>query len=385
MRLIRFIVMACGALVTAALTACGSAGPAGRDLISAAQETSPAFVLVELSEPSLDVVANWHRPSFSAVYGDYRAPKIQKVGVGDSVQINIWETGSGGLFTTPAVDRISPGSRASSIPDQVVARDGTINVPYAGRIRVAGKTPIEIEQQIVERLAGKTADPQAMVALTRNISHSATVTGDVTAGARIPLNPQGDRLLDVIAMAGGIKAPVHEAFITLSRDGNSLSVPLQAILSNTKENIYVRPGDIVTVYRAPQSFTAFGATGRQAVIGFDAGGITLEEAMGKAGGLLDSRSDPHGVFVLRYESVNLVRNYPNVAAHFLAGSVVPVAYRLDMRDPTALFRARRFNMRDKDILYVSHAPITEVEKVLRLFQMVTSPVIGGATVYNAFD
>jgi len=83
--------------------------------------------------------------------------------------------------------------------------------------------------------------------------------------------------------------------------------------------------------------------------------------------------------------VNLVRNYPNVAAHFLAGSVVPVAYRLDMRDPTALFRARRFNMRDKDILYVSHAPITEVEKVLRLFQMVTSPVIGGATVYNAFD
>ena len=124
-----------------ALTACGSGGPAGRDLIGAAGEAEPSFLLVELSEPSLDVVAGWHRPSFSAVFGDYRGPKVQKVDVGDTVQINIWETGGGGLFTTPSVDRINPGSRQASIPDQVVARDGTINVPYAGRIRVAGKTP----------------------------------------------------------------------------------------------------------------------------------------------------------------------------------------------------------------------------------------------------
>ena len=370
------------ALALAGLTGCASGGPAGRDLVSAASEADPSFLLVELSEPSLDVVAGWHRPSFSAVFGDYRGPKVQKVDVGDTVQINIWETGSGGLFTSPSIDRANPGSHASSIPDQVVARDGTINVPYAGRIRVAGKTPIEIEKQIVERLAGKTADPQAMVNLTRNISHSATVTGDVTAGARVPLNPQGDRVLDVIAAAGGIKAPVHEAFITLSREGTSLSVPMQALLSNTRENIYVRPGDIVTVYRAPQSFTAFGATGRQAVVGFDAGGITLDEALGKSGGLIDDRSDPKGVFVLRYEPIDLVRKYPNVPSRFLTAGVVPVAYRLDMRDPTALFRARRFNMRDKDILYVSHAPITEVEKVLRLVGMLTSPVVQGAAVYN---
>ena len=327
-------------------------------------------------------MANWNRPLFSAVYGDYRAPKVQKVDVGDTVQVNIWETGSGGLFTTPAVDRLNPGARVSSIPDQVVARDGTINVPFAGRIRVAGNSPMEIEKLIVERLAGKTANPQAMVTLTGNVSNSATVTGDVTNGARVPLSPKGDRLLDVIAMAGGVKAEVHDAFITLSRDGNSLSVPLQAILSNTRENIYVRPGDIITVYRAPQSFTAYGATGRNAVIGFDAGGISLEEAMGKAGGLMDDRSDPQGVFVLRYESVNLMRRYPNVPQQLLSGGVVPVAYRLDMRDPTSLFRARRFNMRDKDILYVSNSPISEVEKVFRLVGTLTSPAVSAAAVYN---
>lgn len=369
-------------LVASGVSGCGSAGPASRDLVAAAQEEQASFAIVELSEPSLEAVARWHRPSFSAMYGDYRGPKVQKVDVGDTVQINIWETGSGGLYTTPATDRVVPGSRIGSIPDQVVARDGTVNVPYAGRIRVAGKTPAEIEQLIVKGLEGKTADPQAMVALTRNISNSVTVTGDVTQGARVPLSPNGDRVLDVIAVAGGIKAPVHETFITVSRDGTSLSVPLQAILANTKENIYLQPNDVVTVFRAPQSFTAFGATGRNAVVGFDASGLTLEEAIGKAGGLLDDRSDPKGVFVLRYEPTELVRSYPSIPQHLLANSVVPVAYRLDMRDPTSLFRARRFQMRDKDILYVSHAPITEVEKIFRIFQTVASPVVTGAAVYN---
>ncbi|MEO1205111.1 MAG: polysaccharide biosynthesis/export family protein [Pseudomonadota bacterium] len=377
-------------LACAIIAGCASSGPSSRDLLSAAGKEDAEFLVVDLSQPSLDLVASWHDPSFSAVFGDYRGPKVQKVDVGDTVQINIWETGSGGLFSTPSVDRsglsagLGTSARQASIPDQVVASDGTVNVPFAGRIRVAGATPVEIERQIVKRLAGKTADPQAMVTLTRNMSHSATVTGDVTTGARVPLSPNGDRLLDVIAAAGGIKAPVHESFITISREGTSLSVPMQAILANTRENIYVRPGDIVTVYRAPQSFTAFGATGRNAVIGFDAGGISLEEALGKAGGLLDDRTDPNGVFILRYEDISLARKFPEIPGRFLDASVVPVAYRLDMRDPTSLFRARRFQMRDKDILYVSTAPITEVEKVFRLVGMLTSPAVTAARVTNDF-
>ena len=348
--------------------------------MGASKAPAPSFVLVELSEPSLDLVSGWNRPSFNAVFGDYRRPKVQRVDVGDAVQVNIWELGNGGLFVSQSSERSGP--RASSLPDQVVARDGTINVPFAGRIKVAGKTPAEIEQLIIKSLSGKTADPQAMVTLTRNVTHTATVTGDVTSGARVPLSPNGDRLLDVIAAAGGIKAPVHESFITMSREGKSLTVPMQAILANTRENVYIVPGDVVTVFRAPQSFTAFGATGRNAVIGFDAGGITLEEALGKAGGLLDDRSDPHGVFVLRYEPADLVRRYPNLPPNLVGEGIVPVAYRLDMRDPTSLFRARRFHMRDKDILYVSHAPITEVEKVFRIVQTLTSPAISGATIYN---
>ena len=88
---------------------------------------------------------------------------------------------------------------------------------------------------------------------------------------------------------------------------------------------------------------------------------------------------------MRYEPADLVRNYPSVPPRLLANNVVPVAYRLDMRDPTSLFRARRFQMRDKDILYVSHAPITEVEKLFRIFQTLAAPAVMVASIYNVAD
>jgi polysaccharide biosynthesis/export protein len=370
-------------LLGAVLTGCSGSGPSNRDLVSASAQVDASFVLVDIDDRTLALAGGSQTASFSAVFGDYRRAEVQRVGVGDSVQINIWESGSGGLFSTPATDRLVPGSRLSAIPEQVVARDGTVNVPFAGRIKVSDQTPQEIEARIVAALKGKAADPQAIVTLSRNTTNTVTVTGDVTNGARLPLGPQRDKLLDVIAQAGGIRSPLHETFIAVSRTGTSLTVPMQAILANTRENINIRPGDLITVYRVPQSFTAVGATGRNAVVNFDAIGITLEEAMGKAGGLLDERSDPSGLFVLRYEPVALVRQFKNVPQRLLDKNVVPVAYRLDVKDAASLFRARRFAMRDKDILYVSNAPVSEVEKVFRVVGTLTSPAVTAATVRSA--
>lgn len=375
---VHFLGLAVAALM--ALAGCAGSGPTQRDLVSSGQGSAAPFALVEIDDHNLDVVSRWHRPSLVSLFGDYRVPMVQRIDVGDTVQVMIWEAGSGALFAPVAIATGgSTGARQSAIPDQVVSRDGTIQVPYAGRIKVSGKTPQAVEELIVKRLTGKSVDPQALVTLSRNVSHSATVTGDVTSGARVPLNTRGDRVLDVIAAAGGVKAPVHEFFISISRDGQTLTVPMQAILSNPTENVYVRPGDVVTVVRSPQSFTAVGATGRQALVPFDAGGLTLEEAMGKSGGLNDDRSDPHGVFVLRYEPAHLVRAYRGVPQHLLSQPVIPVAYRLNIKDPSSLFKARRFAMRDKDILYVSHAPITEFEKVMRTIGLLTVPASAAAT------
>lgn len=367
------------------LAGCAGSGPSGRDLIGAARTHDSTYALIEIDDRNLEVIARWHRPTLGAMFGDYRGPRVQRIDTGDSVQITIWEAGSGGIFAVPTLERANAGSRVAPIPEQVVSREGSINVPYAGRIRVAGRTPAEIEDLIVKRLTGRAAEPQALVTVTRSASHAVTVTGDVTTGARVPLSPRGDRILDVIAAAGGIRAPMHEAFISITRDGKTLSVPMQVLLSSPTENVYLRPGDVVTVVRLPQSFTAVGATGRQAVVPFDAGGITLEEAVGKAGGLIDERADPSSVFILRYEPVTLLKQIPKVQPHLLGASVVAVAYHINLKEASALFRARRFAMRDKDILYVSHAPMNEVEKALRVLSTIVAPAATAAAASNAVN
>lgn len=364
--------------------ACSGTGPSGRDLIAVGSSADAPYALVDVTDPNIAIVARWHQPSLGAMFGDYRPGAVQKVDVGDTVLINIWEAGGSGIFAAaPATldaSTTNSGARPATIPEQTVAKDGTVVVPFAGRLKVAGKTPQQIEELVVKKLAGRASDPQVLVTLGRNISYSATVSGDVANGARVPLSPRGDRILDVIAAAGGVRVPVHEAVITVSRNGTSLSVPMQSLLSNPVENVYVQPADIVTVVRRPHSFTAVGATGRNAVVPFDAVGLTLEEAMGKSGGLLDDKADPRGLFVLRFEPIELVRQFDGVPPHLLSNNVVPVVYRLDLRDPSSFFRARAFAMRDKDILYVSTAPISELEKVFRVLGQLTAPAATAATV-----
>ncbi|WP_438590806.1 hypothetical protein, partial [Klebsiella michiganensis] len=63
-----------------------------------------------------------------------------------------------------------------------------------------------------------------------------TVTGEVTAGARVPLSGKGDRLLDVVASAGGVRAAVSETFVRLSRGTTTATVPMTTVVSNPREN-----------------------------------------------------------------------------------------------------------------------------------------------------
>ncbi len=344
------------------------------------------YVLVQISDYVIQTLLRFPGPSLFGRFGDYRGPVEQRIGIGDQVQVTVFEAAGGGLFSQTIVGANSPGSHSAVIPAQVVARDGAITVPYAGRVKVAGQTPPEVEKTIVERLTGKAIEPQAIVTLQGNVSNSVTVTGEVVNGGRIPLTARGDRILDVIATsAGGLRAPVHETFIELTRGGKTVRVPMQALLADPRENIYARPGDTITLIRYPLTFTAVGATGRNAVVPFQAKGITLEEAIGQSSGLIDGIADPEGVFVLRFEPVAVAKSYPGFNPDRVGDApLIPVVYLINMRNPGSLFLARRFSLHDKDILYVSNSPFSDIQKLFSLIGTLTSPAIQGlSTVYTA--
>jgi polysaccharide export outer membrane protein len=270
--------------------------------------------------------------------------------------------------------------RGATIPDQQVAPDGAIGVPYAGRVPAAGRTPAEVQQTIEALLAGKALQPQALVIVKKSIANAITVAGGVVAGARVPLSLGGDRLLQVIAVVGGAQVPVHETFVRLSRDGVTATIPLERLVADPAEDIYARPGDVLTLAQIPKTFSVFGATGRNAQINFDAEKLTLSEALAKSRGLRDDLANPKGVFLFRHEPASIVRALDQPFATRAQDGTSPVAYRFDFSDANSYLIADQFPVRDKDIIFVADAGAVQVQKLFTLLQTITGPVITGLLV-----
>jgi polysaccharide biosynthesis/export protein len=270
--------------------------------------------------------------------------------------------------------------RGATIPDQQVAPDGAIGIPYAGRVPAAGRTPAEVQQTIEALLASKALQPQALVIVKKSDANAVTVAGEVVAGARIRLSPGGDRLLQVIAAAGGAKAPVYETLVRLSRNGVTAAIPLEQLVAEPAENIYARPGDIITLVRVPQTFTVYGATGRNAAIPFDAENITLSQALAKSQGLRDDLADPRGVFLFRYEPASILQALDQPIATRKQDGTSPIAYRFNFSDANSYLLAHQFPVRDKDIIFVADAGAVQVQKLFTLLSTVTGPVITGLLV-----
>jgi polysaccharide biosynthesis/export protein len=154
-------------------------------------------------------------------------------------------------------------------------------------------------------------------------------------------------------------------------------VAMTRVTSDPKENIYMRANDALTLIRDPQTFIAYGATGRNAEIPFDAEGINLSQALAKAGGLLDVQSDPAGVFVFRYEPEDVARALRPDSPLVQHGYSTPIVYRLNLRDANSLFVAQSFQVLNRDLLYVSNAPIASLRKVMEIVGLITGPAYTG--------
>jgi polysaccharide export outer membrane protein len=313
----------------------------------------------------------------------YKAPEKSSyvIGAGDVLEVSIWEAPPATLFGSTGMESstksVSGASRNTSFPEQMVSSEGTISIPFAGQIDAAGKTPSQIEAQITKRLKDKANQPQVLVRITRNTTANVTVVGEVASSARVPLTARGERLLDVLASAGGVKQPVNKTTLQITRGDQVNSMPMEKIIRDPKQNIRLMPGDVVTAMYQPLSFTVLGATGKNEEQNFEAQGITLAQALARSGGLQDARADAQGVFIFRFEDPDAVDwiNKPQLTPD----GKVPVIYRVDLKNPATFFVAQSFPMKNKDVMYVSNAPAAELQKFLNIL---TSVVYTVATPVN---
>lgn len=300
------------------------------------------------------------------------------IGPGDAIEVIIWEAPPAILFRNSSsssfLGTVTPtGTSTTALPTQIVNKKGEIFFPFVGNISVAGKTPSQIEGLIVEKLRGKANQPQVIVRIAGNVSSTVTIVGEVGQSIRMPLSPKGEKILDAIAAAGGVKQPVNKSTIQLTRNGQMQSMPMEVIIRDPKQNITLQPNDVITVYFQPLSFTVLGATGTNSEITFEAQGITLAQALGRVGGLNDGRADSKGFFIFRYEDPASPVVKPN--SPVTEDKQVPVVYQFDLNDPSTFFLAQNFPMKNKDLVYVSTASSVELMKFLAIITSVLSPAV----------
>ena len=259
-----------------------------------------------------------------------------------------------------------------------------ISLPYTGEIKVKGKTPLQIQELVVESLDGKAIQPQALVNVVRNETNIVTMSGDVNKPGLYPLAANGTRIMDVVAQAGGTKFPARETYLTLLR-GNKQGIQLmKTIIEEPNENIYVSRGDRIYLNHDPQRYTVLGAVKKPSIYTFDSATISVLESIAAAGGLLDTRADATGVFVFRFEKPKVL-NELGVSYTRTVRGLVPTIYRINMKHARSYFYAQSFHLKDKDSVYVSNAQGVELSKVLRLINGATSSVGNVVGVVNKFD
>jgi polysaccharide export outer membrane protein len=323
----------------------------------------PPYGLVTLNPQAVHILEEYGPKSLTGIFGDHRPPPEIKFGIGDVVGVTIFEAAAGGLFI-PAEASVRPGNFVT-LPNQPIDTKGYISVPYAGLIPAAGKTPSEVDKEIVDRIKDRAIEPQAVVSLVTQNTSLITVVGEVnnlitSVTGRIPAQPAGERLLDVITRAGGLRDQGQDMWVTLERRGNRATVPFGALLYEPGNNIWAWPGDTIYLYKEPQTFLAFGASGQQGQFQFSSGSqasafrMTLAEGVAAAGGLLDLQADPGSVFLFRREPRELAEKL-GVDCSKMDGPTVPVIYSVSFADPAGYFLATRVQLRNKDVILAANA------------------------------
>jgi polysaccharide biosynthesis/export protein len=365
-------------------TSLGASGPSAKSIVRAGNPETPAangIALVELDSAVIGRLESARKQqSFAEALGDAAVdPSI--IGAGDTIDVTMWESPPSVLFGSS----ISPSgvsySQAMDLPKQMVGNDGRITIPFVGSLVVAGHTTRQVEQEIVSRLRGKANGPQAIVRLSENEARTVTVLGEVTTSRRMPLTGRGERLLDALAAAGGSRQPVGKSTVQVTRASTTLSMPLDEVIRDPGQNVRLTPGDVVALLYQPFSFTALGASALNAEVPFEATGMSLAQALGRMGGLRDERASARGVFVFRFEDPAVLGP---VRGNWTArpDGKVPTVYRLDLSTPASLFVSQNFPVHDKDVVYVSNAPVADFQKFIGIASSLAFSIIGIGSAIN---
>lgn len=355
-------------------------GPSGASVNAGATTASAlgSYALVPLTFEATERMKQIPPQFFGSLAAGSSEQPADVIGEGDTLAISIFDP-SGALFggtlgsgssSSRTSTTLSGGNQA--LPGATVDRSGSVTIPFGGQVRVQGLTSTQAAAAIRRALIGKVANPQVLVSIAGNASNTVNVLGDVRQPGRAPLGVNSDRILDVIAAAGGSARTTDDLTISIQREGRTYTAPLSAVTTEFGENVRLQRGDVVNVQYKPRRFSTFGGLNAVAQVDMPAGPVTLTGALSKVGGLNTNTANARRVLIFRFERPEVAQalgiNQPATPRG------VPVVYELDFSDAANVFAATNMEVMPEDVIYVPLAGAAEMRKFFEVVQSLTRVV-----------
>jgi len=271
-----------------------------------------------------------------------------RIGPGDILSIVVWDHPELVLPTQTyaigtGVTELAFGDTASGIPGYTVSSTGYIQFPYTGLLKVAGLTELQARNLIVNSSGKYIQDPQITVRVLGYRSKRVYVEGEVKTPGTVAINDIPMTLLEAINRAGGILPTGDRSSVYVIREGKPTRVNLPALIDRGQDlnQVMLKSGDIVRV--TPRDDSKVFVTGEvttPASIVMRDGRLTLNEALGVAGGPNQLTADSSQVFVVRSTE-----------------QATPLVFHLNAASPQAYAVAEKFELQPKDVVFVDTASL----------------------------
>lgn len=281
------------------------------------------------------------------------------VGAGDVLNVTVWDHPE---LTIPA------GSlRSAAESGNWVHADGSIFYPYVGRIEVAGLDVTEIRDLITQRISKYIESPQVDVTVASFRSQRVYVTGEVAQPGAVPITNIPMRLIDAVNVVGGLSKFADWRKVTLTRDGVETTYSLQALYQkgDASQNILLTNNDVLNVgSNEDNKVFVLGEVKEARSVFMTRNGLSLAGALSDTGGLNEMTSNARGVFVMRRGEK---KGEPRIDV-----------YQLNAKNAAALVLADQFELKPRDIIYVTAAPLARWNRVIQQILPTVQTIYYGA-------
>lgn len=295
---------------------------------------------------------------------DY-APEEYKIGIGDVLYITVWDHPE---LTVPAGSQ-----QQGNLAGRLVQSDGTLFYPYIGKVEANGKSPVELREQISQRLAQFIESPQVDVSVLTYGSQRVWVTGAAERSSPIALGTSPLTLSDAISQTGLNSQQADLSGIRLSRGGVTYTINLETLANQYGgRQLYLRDGDSIFVpYLDRKEIFVVGEVGLPGAYSFRTGDVSLNQALGRARGLSQTTSNGNAVYVIRGSSD--LQTEPSIV------------YQLEARSPTAFALGSQFMLSPGDVVFVGAAGVTRWSRFVNQLLPFTSIISNAARASNDLD